>query len=137
MTNLSFASRKDRRFLHPSHQLIINLLRPGNQDMVGPTSGIWLNHRIYARGLQTVSQPESHNNINLRPLLRFPHRKERNKSKIMSVRKSNLRFLHLYLHTICHGKNFLFKSLIQRQRFRLLVERMQFNLIHHGSNFAV
>ena len=100
------------------------------QDMMCPASGVRLHRRIYARGPGTVSKPKGHNNINLRPLLRFPHRQEGNKSKIMSVGKSNLRFLYLYLHALHCRQNFLFKSLIQRQRFRLPVKKILYILIH-------
>ena len=84
----ALTGRKDRRFLHPPDQLIINLPCPGEQDMMGPASGVRLHRRIYARGPGTVSKPKGHNNINLRPLLRFPHRQEGNKSKMMSVGKA-------------------------------------------------
>ncbi len=45
-------------------------------------------------------------------------------SKIMSVGKSNLRFLYLYFHAVHPGQDFFFKSLIQRQRFRLPVKKI-------------
>lgn len=106
----------------PFHQLAVQLLRAGDQDMVGPAAGVRLHRHRGPGGVQRAGQSNGHHQTLPGPVL-FPVHRQGGGGEQTGGIKADLVFLHLHRDVIREDlRHALRQELVQRQLQRFSVK---------------